>query len=163
MINFYLFVLLIPYVNGSNHAFHLTVTEISHNQQKQRLEVVQKIFLDDFEDALKQWSGQKVDIINPTDQVALTVLMGEYIAANFMLEADGELLAGSYLGAEMDGDVMYCYSSFEVAEIPDTIKVENTLLIEKFPDQANLVHVTLSDETKSLNLSKEETEGTLEF
>jgi hypothetical protein len=164
MLKFYLLGLLIPYVSGScSHAFHISISEIEYNSDKERIEVVQTIFIDDLEDALKKWSGEKVDLLNPVDMAELVAMIGRYLQDKFDLSVNGQLLAMDYLGAEIDGDVMYCYSSFPFNEKPVKVKVNNSILTQLFTDQSNIIHITVGKETKNLNLNSENSSGIVAF
>jgi len=95
-----------------------------------------------------------MDIIHPKDRSERDRMVKEYVTANFFVEVDGRQKGLIYLGHEIEEDAIYCYISVPGIKKMKNIKVTNTILIEKFDDQVNLVHVQYKGEIKSMKLGK---------
>lgn len=149
----YLFILLINYISGTPlHAFHVSVCEIVFDNDQRQLEITHRIFHDDLELALTEWSGQKVDILNPSDPQWLDSLIGGYLQEKTIYTLNGKDVKSNYLGAEREEGVMYCYQVIPSVKKLKSLNVSNTVLMEIFDDQSNVIHVESQDETKSLKL-----------
>lgn len=160
----YLFLLLINYMSGmSLHAFHVSVCEIEFDQDKKQLEITHRIFLDDLEMGLINWSGEKIDILNPSDPKRLDNLIGQYLSEKTSYTLNGKTVRVNYLGSEKEDAVMYCYQVVSEVKKLKSIKISNTVLMETYGDQSNVVHVERLSETKSLKLSKGESSGEVRF
>ena len=156
---------LIFYMNGFLlHDFHVSICEIEYDQERKALEVTHKLFLDDLEQSLRKWSGNgNIDVINPKDKVVFQKLLGSYILENFDMWANDKKLEMTYLGSEIEADVMYCYVDILGVKKLQSIGVKNTLLMNVFDDQTNIVHVEVNKETRSLKFDKEIPKGKLEY
>ena len=89
------------------HPFHVSVVEVNHNAVDKTLEIICKIFTDDFEKVLTQNYETKVDLINPPDKAAMDTLVKKYIASHLFLSADGKPVKLSYIGFEKESEAVY--------------------------------------------------------
>ena len=160
----YLFLLLINYVSGMPlHAFHVSVCEIEFDAREQQLEISHRIFLDDLEIGLTDWSSEKVDVLNPSDPKLLDQMIGKYLSENTNYTLNGKEVKATYLGSEREEGVMYCYQVITDVKKVKTLKVTNSLLMETYDDQINIIHIESYEESKSLKLSNSESWGEMIF
>ncbi len=147
------------------HPFYLTLTEIRQNPDNRRLEIAQKIFWDDLEVALADFHDTKIDFLHPDDPDKLNSQIREYLLSNNELVLDGTTISVSYLGYEVEEEAAWFYLESEPVDWPERISIRNTLLIDNFPSQQNIVHVYHlgSKNPKSLLLSKRNEWGELRF
>lgn len=142
---------LIILIGGWLHPFHVSVTNIYFKADEKVVQVEQSIFLDDFEEALRDYSGnQKLDITEG-DREVINVLVKKYLAEHFKITVDGKTFPIVYLGneIELDANVMWCYYEAEKVKNFTSFKVMNDLLTEKFSDQENIIHHKTANGTKS--------------
>ena len=160
----YFFLLLINYMSGmSLHAFHVAVTEIEYDGKSSQLEITHRIFIDDLEVALTEWSSEKIDILNPSDPAKLNELIGKYLSEKTSYILNEKEVEVKYLGSEREEAVMYCYQFVSDIKKVKSLKVSNTVLMETFDDQTNIVHVANNETNMSLKLSKNENSGEVSF
>jgi len=145
------------------HPFHVSVCEIEYNQNNKALEVTFHIFLDDLEETLSEKYNIFFDIVNPGDRAARDRMIREYVTKNFGVAVNEKEIEIEYVGHEVEGDAMYCYILVSGVKKMRTLKVSNTILIEKFDDQINIVHVDYQDKVKSLKLDKSKTFDTISY
>jgi hypothetical protein len=139
---------------GAVHPFHVSVCDMYYNPDKNRLEIIHKIFWDDLEDGLSQMSGKPEDVANPSDSVYLQKLIANYLDDRFSLEVDGNKADLQFLGAELEEDAFWCYQEVSDLKAFQKIRVRNQILMEVFDDQMNLIHVEHRDKTLSLRLNR---------
>ncbi len=156
-------ILLICYVSGVvAHDFHISVCEIEFDADSKALEITHRVFLDDLEETLKSWSGdQSVDVMNPKDPKALQEMIGKYFLENFAINIGNKKAELSFLGAESEDDVMYCYIELPGVRKVSSIYVTNKVLMEKFDDQMNMVHFYSGDKSASMRFSRKMQSATL--
>ncbi len=145
------------------HAFHVSVCEIAFDEKQKQLEITHRIFLDDLEIALTDWSKEKVDVLNPHDPKKLDRMIGKYLVERTSYQLNGKPVSATYLGSEKEESVMYCYQVITNVKKVKSLKVTNKTLMETYEDQSNIVHVINGDRMKSLKLSKSETWGEVDF
>jgi len=146
------------------HPFFISLTEIRYNPSSQKMEIAQKIFWDDLEVALGNHFDEKVDFLNPTDKAKLDRQVKEYLLKNNQVTVNGKMLTLNFLGFEIEEDAAWFYIESSTSELPKTVEVKNTILLEDFVGQQNIVHVyAQSKSPRSLLLGKGEEKGKIEF
>ena len=146
------------------HPFFISLTEIRYNPSSQKMEIAQKIFWDDLEVALGNHFDEKVDFLNPTDKAKLDRQVKEYLLKNNQVTVNGKVLTLNFLGFEIEEDAAWFYIESSTSELPKTVEVKNTILLEDFDGQQNIVHVyAQSKSPRSLLLGKGEEKGKIEF
>ena len=153
---FYSILLIINYLNGFYaHDFHVSVCQIEFDQKSKALEISHRIFLDDLEETLKFWSNDPgIDVLEPVNQHEFQEMLGEYILEKFNVLANGKSRELNYLGSEIEDDVMYCYVEIPGIKKLKSIEVTNTILMDLYTDQVNIIHIIHNNETKSLKLDR---------
>lgn len=160
----YLLILFINYMSGiSVHAFHVSVCEIVFDEEERQLEITHRIFLDDLELGLNQWSDQRVDVLNPSDPKALDELIGKYLSEKTSYQLNGKNMVSKYLGSEREEAVMYCYQVITDVKKMKALNVTNEVLMDLYDDQSNIIHVENSGLTKSMKFSAGESTGEVIF
>ncbi len=145
------------------HPFHISVTEIVHKPEDKAIQMTVRLFLDDMEQGLREFTGNEdLDIFNQADSVYLEETLGKYVIQNLQLNTKKELTL-NYLGFEYDKDVLYCYIEALKVKPFDRLTISNTLLTSTFEDQENLVHVKKAGKVKSLRMSLNKNMETLEW
>lgn len=161
----FLFVFLAPFLSsGSLHPIHVSVTEIEYDEKESELEIMMRIFLDDFERAIRTQRNQHdLDILNPGKEASTEQLMSEYLNEHFIVKVDNKIQRYRYLGQEDEGLAVICYIS--VPDVPrwKGITVTNSTLQEIYDDQSNLVHVMSGGQIKSARLVKDDASRTFTF
>lgn len=147
---------LLIFLTSNAHPFHVSVCDVEYNASGRSLEISQRIFLDDLEEALRKESGwTTLDVMNPSDKKRFDRLMKDYVMSHMSIKVNGTPVVLSYLGHERESDAMWCY--VEAAEVNnlEVIEVENSVLIDAFPDQVNIVHVKKDGKIRSMKLYKD--------
>ena len=84
----------------------------------------------------------------------------EYLAAyfqeNFGVGINGAKSSFTYLGGEVEDDVIWCYIEVTNVDQLESIQLTNKVLTEVYDDQKNLVHFKIGGEKKSFILSQKE-------
>lgn len=143
-----LFLGLIFPSSNSVHPFHSSVMEMSYNQQDQSWEISLRLFQDDLEQTMSAVTGKKFRMV-PGDASSEHAL-DSYIRQHFRFHA-GKQFTSPYrwVGSELQQDVVWVY--LEIPTKSDLVGayVENSLFIDEFPDQTNLVSWSYIGQKKS--------------
>lgn len=130
------------------HPFHSSVTEMSYNQKDQSWEISIRLFQDDLEQTMSSNLGKKFRMI-PGDEASEKEL-DAYLRKHFRFHA-GKQISTPYrwLGTEQQQDVIWVY--IEIPSSSDLIGsyLENSLLLDEFEDQTNLVSWSFQGQKKS--------------
>ncbi|MEP1096855.1 MAG: DUF6702 family protein [Cyclobacteriaceae bacterium] len=139
------------------HPFHVSVSEVKYKEEEKAIQISVRIFLDDLEVAIQEYSGNKtLDITLKENWELISENLGKYIPEKFKIYNEKGELEVNYLGAEIEGEVMWAYMEIEKVKKLRTITIRNSLLHETFDDQENLIHFRAFDKVKSARLFKGE-------
>lgn len=156
------FFLLSGFKSGA-HEFYLSVTEIEYNNEKQSLQIITRVFIDDFEDVLNERYGADLQLSEEAEEGAVAEIISKYLKQKLRLQVNGEELQLNYLGKEYDADQLILYIEVEDLAPFNKIEVTNEILTDLFDDQKNVVHVKVNDKTKSLLLMRQQETEKLTF
>lgn len=137
----YIVLLILGWMGILAHPFFISLSEIRQNPQSGRLEMAQKVFWDDLEVELNEFSGETVDILEPKDEERLNSIFSEYLIEKNVIQIDGKDVEMTYLGYEIEEDAIWFYLESEpVAEL-EKIDISCTVLLNTFDTQQNIIHV----------------------
>lgn len=142
---------LIFSINGL-HPFHVTVTELIYKEDQKSVQVMHKIFIDDFEQTLNKAYGVNLDILAMDNTEGIDSLVSDYLSKKFKVQINGKDQELVYLGSELEDNVLWCYQEIYKVRRPKIFTITNEVMFEEFDDQSNLVHTTLNGELKTVRL-----------
>ena len=146
------------------HPFHVSVCSIHHAPEEQTLQITQKIFADDLEEALSAASSSgPVDVLNPPDADALDALIDDYLRNHLQITVNGQVTEATYLGHEREEMALWCYLEVSGVAKIESLSVRSTILTDTFDDQTNIVHVEYQNALKSMKLAKDYPNDQVEF
>ena len=156
--------LLFSLVLGLFHPLHVSVTEIEWDEKERELEIISRIFTDDLETAIRaDRQLPELDLLNPAGDLTTQELIKEYVLKRISIAVDGKDQKLNFLGFENDGEAVICYIQVKDVRKVKNVTVGQSVMLETFDDQSNLVHVTVSGKVKSLRLMRNNPSGKLEF
>jgi hypothetical protein len=148
---------------GMTHPFYISVCQVDHNSDIRMLEITVKIFIDDLEQTLEAQGTGKLHLGTDRESDAADRYIARYLEQHVLIEINGRTLKGNYLGKETELDVIWCYVEMENVPSIRSITVTNTLLIDLFEDQTNMVHIKANGQKKSMLLTRDLDRDTVEF
>ena len=160
--------ILLAALLSTAHPFHVSVCSINYASEERSLQITQKIFADDLEEALNapaRAAGRtsRIDVLNPPDPATMEAIIGDYLNEHLHITVNGEAVAPQFLGYEREDLALWCY--LEVSEVTsvESVKVQSSILVDAFEDQTNIVHVKYQDAVKSMNLAKNNQQDQVTF
>lgn len=145
------------------HPMHVSVTEIEFDEKEHELEIMMRIFVDDLENAIREETNhQSLDLAKATEPEKRSIV-GNYLEKHFTVSLDGKAQTLKYLGQEIEGEAMICYIQAPNVKKWKTIEVSNSILMNIFDDQSNLVHVTVVEKVKSMRLTTDNYKAKFSF
>jgi hypothetical protein len=155
--------LLIGLSSFTIHKFYVSVTKVEYNAEAETLQLITKIFIDDIEDVLNERYETETFLDTKKETARDRELLKEYILKKLKVEVNGQKADLKYLGIAYETDVVKAF--IEIVDVKEctTIGIENTILMEKFDEQQNIIHFTVGDKKRSMILEKENPNGLLKF
>lgn len=143
------------------HKFYVGMFQMKFVPQKKELHITTRIFVDDLNLALEKKFHKKTFIGEPKESKEDEVLMQKYIAEKFKLKIKGQAKNYTFLSKEMENNVVICY--FKIKELTQitSLEVENSILMEIYPEQQNIIQFDNNGEKNSLLLTEDNFKGML--
>lgn len=160
---FFAFMLSILSLFVGSHPLHVSVTEIEMDTKDKRLEIMMRVFIDDFETSIRQKSNQPELEILPLSKDEKDKIISSYLTEHFQIWLDSKIQKTNYLGHEIESEAFIFYIEVSNVKKWKSIQVKNDIIIHVYSDQSNLVHVTAQETVKSLRLTKDNPADKLTF
>lgn len=154
MKHFLVALLLAPLMSFNAHKFYVSNTIIEFSAQNQSYGITVKMFTDDLESAI---GGESIHLGEENEAVNAGTLVENYINSHFKLKFNDQDQMLSFIGKEVENDLTICY--FEMLQSTDfyTLKIDNTMLLELFPEQKNIVSLAVGGKSQTLIMTSTHT------
>lgn len=143
-----LLVLFLGLLFPNLHPFHSSVTEMTYNQTDQSWEISIRLFQDDLEQTISSNLGKKFRMV-PGDAASEKTL-DAYLRKHFRFHAGKQITTPyRWLGTEQQQDAIWVY--LEIPTKSDLVGsyLENSIFLDEFDDQTNLVSWSFQGQKKS--------------
>jgi hypothetical protein len=144
------------------HKFHTALYQINYDSGKKMLQITSRLHIEDLNKALEKKYKKKIAIENENSS-SEEVLLKEYLTHSFSIKVNGQVKPLNFLSKEIDGDELVIYSNIKNIAKINTLEIQNTVLIECFSDQQNMINVTVLGEKKSFLLTNSVSSKSLKF
>ncbi len=145
------------------HKYYLSVTDITYNKEEGSLQMITRLFYDDLEDVLRQRYKEDLTVDETSNQEELDLYIKKYLNAKITIKVNDEVKTLSYLGKEYEDDYVVCYIEITDVTSLTTLEIENTLLMDAYTEQKNMVHTDILGKKKSLLLVDGNAKAVLNF
>lgn len=145
------------------HKFYMGIYQINYASEKKMLQVTSRIFVDDLNKTLEKKYNRKFFIGSDKETVESVELLKKYLAENFTIKINGQSKTMNFLSKELDDDVLVCYLNLKDISKISSLEIHNSVLIDCFPEQQNLVHVTVFGTKKSCLFTETSTREVLKY
>jgi hypothetical protein len=135
------------------HDFHTSLTEVRLNDKSGSFEVTVGVFSDDFELALQKFSDK--EDLKITDAESNAVIRN-YFRKHLAFVKDKHVVFGEYLGKEIETDVTWIYIEVSEAKKLKGFNLLNTIFLEVFDDQTNVVNFIDGENRQTLLFNKKD-------
>ena len=99
----------------SFHEFYVSTSYMEYNDKKWSIQVQKKIFFDDFEIALRKFTGDEYFDIIKSNEDKINLYINNYLSENLSIKVNGKSFKLKYLGHEYKNGVINCF--FEYSKI----------------------------------------------
>jgi len=147
----------------SIHKFYVSTTKIEYVVEKQSVQIITRIFIDDFERVLQERYDETIILSEKDESEVIQAHIKRYLKARINIkinDIDSKLV---FLGKEYDNDIMICYLEIENVSNIKSIEISNTVLFDLYSDQQNILRTKINSKNKSFILIKENDKGLLNF
>lgn len=145
------------------HKYYLSVTDLAYNEKAASLQMITRLFYDDLEDVLQERYDSAIIVDATADQAILDRYLKKYMQAKLEITLNGQKQTLNVLGKEYEDDYVVVYSEIEGIQQVKNLMIENTLLMDLFPEQKNMMHTEIYGKKKSFLLENGNAKAVLNF
>lgn len=140
---------------SSTHEFYLSVTDVTYVKEEESIQIISRVFVDDFENVLKERYGQPIVLIEGREMEETDRYVEKYINQKFAIQIDQQEVKLNYLGREYVDDMVYLYIEIQNIKPFQEITIKDEILIDLFETQKNMIHFKSEQFKKSFILEKD--------
>lgn len=136
------------------HDFYVGITEIRYAEASETYQITIQLFTHDLEAGILKSSGDTLRLKTRFELPNANTLIFSYIKDKFSIKADGRILKLNFIGREtLSDDETFIYLESSKIKPQDALLVKNSLLMEIFKSQTQIINVVQNGKTRSTTLS----------
>ena len=145
------------------HKFYVSTTKVEYVKERKSIQIISKIFVEDLEQVLQERYSSRVQL-DPKKETDLDQsYLLNYISQKLKFKINEKEAQLIYIGKEYDIDILNTYFEIEDVDSLESIRIENKILIDLFPEQQNIIHLSNEKNKRNLILDKNHPTGLLNF
>ena len=161
---YFLILFLLPlFAFTSMHKYYISVTQINYVKEKESIQIISRIFIDDFENALKSAYDEDIVLAVKDETEIIDAYMDQYLQDKIKLRVNNKDVTLNFIGKEYEGDIVKCYLEVEHVKYIDSFSIINKVLFELQEDQKNIVKMKINSKNKSAILTSDNPNALLKF
>jgi len=151
----YLLILLIlPLMAFSLHKYYISLCEIEYVEDKQTVQIILGVFIDDLEVTLNKDQDKKLFLATEKEVLNINKIYETYLNKHFKITVNQELKSYNFIGKEYDDDIVRFYLEIPNIKQLNTIAITNTSLFRDFESQQNIIKIKVNKLNKTFYLDK---------
>ncbi len=159
-----LLIIILPLISFTAlHKYYVSVTEIEYINEQKSVQIISRIFIDDFESLLRNRYDERLTLAIENEDDLVNYYTEKYLKEKLKITINGQPLEFNFIGKEYEEDIMLNYLEIVNVDNISSIEVTNRILFELFPAQKNIVRFKINSKNKSILLIKENDKGLLNF
>ena len=100
-------------------------------------------------------AGKEIRLGTSQEDPQANGFLEDYMKRHFSVVMDGVQTEWRWVGKETDNDLTFCYMEIYRTPVFSSLTVQNDLLVSQFPDQQNIVDLSMSGSTQTLVFYKD--------
>ncbi len=148
-------IFILPLFAFSAHKYYISLTKIDFISERKAVQITMRFFIDDIENTLENRYQTELELATNKENEKSDFYLEKYISQKFKININSSEKTYQYLGKEYENDVVFFY--LEVVNIEDinTIIIQNSMLMEDFPEQENYIKINIKNTKKTIILRKD--------
>ncbi|MBA6223436.1 hypothetical protein H4J51_12455 [Colwellia sp. MB02u-18] len=137
-------------VNAVAHRYFFSMTDLTLNERTQSIEVIHQITAHDIDNAIAESKQIHFSIAHPDYEN----IIRQYIEENFQLYYQGQAIPLNWIGFEVNKGKIFLYQEAAFDHSLIGLKIINSLLTKRYPQQVNTVNFYSTRIKGSLTFNK---------
>ena len=148
------------------HPVHISFTTIEYFEADKKFKIMFKIFVDDFDLVLKLKYGKDLRLLEGRWEKGYPKTINNYIQEHFKIIIAGKNRTKSslkYVSKEVKENAIWLNYELNYKPKGDTFNIQNTLMMDLYQDQKNLLIFAISGEQKGVQFDYKNTKQEIRF
>ena len=137
------------------HKYYISVTQIEYLKNKQSVQIITRIFTDDFEKLLRERYDETITLAGKNEPSTINLYMERYLNEKIKIKINNKEVYASFIGKEYDVDLVKCYLEIEGVKKIESFEISNEVLFDLYSDQQNIIKTKINSQQKSVILIPE--------
>ena len=146
--------LILPLMAFSLHKYYISLCEIEYVEDKQTVQIILGVFIDDLEVTLNKDQDKKLFLATEKEVLNINKIYETYLNKHFKITVNQELKSYNFIGKEYDDDIVRFYLEIPNIKQLNTIAITNTSLFRDFESQQNIIKIKVNKLNKTFYLDK---------
>ena len=156
--------LSLSFTGVKNHPVYVSVTEIEFNPADKSLEIICRVFTNDFEATLKKETPEsKIDLLASDQKKKMEQIVATYLSKHLKIAVDGKWRQMEWVGYEQQEESIASYLQVTGVEGFKKITIKDDILYEYKKEQISLIHLTVKGKRKSTKLNNPDSVASFEY
>lgn len=147
----------------TTHKYYLSLTDIKFSEKSESLQIITNVFMDDIELALNAKYNIDLQLSTKKELKNNDKFFKEYLEEKLHFKVNNNNKTFNYIGKEYDGDLVFFYLEIENIKEVSSVEIYNTILLDTFEDQQNLVKLKANNKNKSVLLDRKKDKDLLKI
>ena len=161
---FLIIIFIIPlFAFTSMHKYYISVTQINYIKEKESVQITSRLFIDDFESALKSNYDENIVLTEKDEAIIIDTYIHRYLQDKIKLSINNKAVAFNFIGKEYEGDIVRCFLEVENVKSIESFSITNSVLFDLQSDQQNIVKTNINSKNKSVILTYKNPNALLKF
>jgi len=145
------------------HKYYVSVTQIEYLEDRESVQIITRIFIDDFENVLRERYDSSLVLNDNRDEDEIDKYIEKYLSSRILVNINNAPVTIKYLGKKYTDDIANCYLEITNVKAINSFEIKNEVLFDIFPDQKNIVRTHINSKNKSFIIIPQDNKGLLNF
>lgn len=145
------------------HKFYVSVTQVDYVKEKQSVQIISRIFIDDLEKVLKKRYNDQLILDSDRETPEMQGYIERYLKEKIHIKINGQPVVFDFIGKAYEDDIVFCYLEIDNVTHIKSFEIQNQVLFDMFEDQQNVIKTNINSQNKSFMLSPDNDKGMLNF
>ena len=145
------------------HKYYVSITQIEFVKEQQSVQIISRIFIDDFESVLRKRYDKNITLDRGDDETQIDNYIKKYLLTKIEISINNQEVIPNFIGKKYDDGIMHCYLEIENIKSISTFQIKNKVLFDMFEDQKNVIRTNINNKNKTVVLTAQNDKGLLNF
>lgn len=145
------------------HKYYVSITQIEFVKEQQSVQIISRIFIDDFESVLRKRYDKSITLDRGDDETQIDDYIKKYLLTKIKISINNQEVIPNFIGKKYDDGIMHCYLEIENVKSISTFQIKNKVLFDMFEDQKNVIRTNINNKNKTVVLTAQNGKGLLNF